>query len=391
MSEKDRLCIIPWLHFTYDGGNLSPCCRMFSRFTPEPVKGNLVEVLNSEKFQEIRKQFLKNEIPQPCSKCFADEDHGATSDRMKFNHLFREDLERLSRDKENTKIDLNSIKYVDLRLSNLCNQSCRTCDSYSSTAWNKDALKLGDISSPQNRKGNLEDLGTFDQCLRYSFAGGEPLLEPMHLDFLRKLSTQENAAEISLEYNSNIDIDEKRLREFITYWKKFKSVQVAASIDHVEVEKMKYIRNGCDFERIMKNGDLLNQVDHVDLGIQLTLSIYNMMDLDSILHFFQKRWKLPIDRIEIYILHDPEIYHISNILDDCKEVVKARLKSLLDGDEGLSLQENEFYYLSGKIRSILGELSQPEKSEVKKELLKRTEELDHLRNQDFFQVFSKII
>ena len=133
-------CILPWMHLaTTSTGNLRVCCNsvpgknLIAKEDGTPYKLNkdsLEEAWNSEVYKTIRKQMLDGERPEMCTRCFREEDAGIHSARQAWNEKWKKDI----------KYTVNapfSIKYVDLRLGNLCNLKCRMCNPYSSNQTKK--------------------------------------------------------------------------------------------------------------------------------------------------------------------------------------------------------------------------------------------------------------
>ena len=134
-------CILPWMHLaTNASGNLRVCCNstpgknFITKEDGTPYKLNkddLKEAWDSEVYQTIRKQMLDGERPEMCQRCFREEDAGVRSARQAWNHKWQED-------KEYTLDAPFDVKYVDLRLGNLCNLKCRMCNPYASNQWVKE-------------------------------------------------------------------------------------------------------------------------------------------------------------------------------------------------------------------------------------------------------------
>ena len=135
---SDTFSILPWMHLaTTATGNLRVCCNstpgenliLKPDGTPYKLyKDDMQQAWNSETYAIIRKQLLNNERPSMCTRCFREEDAGIRSARLAWN-------EKWTEDKPYTMNAPFDIKYVDLRLSNLCNLKCRMCNPYSSNMW----------------------------------------------------------------------------------------------------------------------------------------------------------------------------------------------------------------------------------------------------------------
>ena len=139
-------CVLPFMSLaTNASGNLRVCCNVIpgTGFIRKPngqiyniSKDDMKEAWNSEVYQTLRQQMLDGERPEMCARCFKEEDAGIKSARSGWNNTYYFIDKNLPADwHENNDIDTSKyskqapfdIKYVDLRLGNLCNLKCRIC------------------------------------------------------------------------------------------------------------------------------------------------------------------------------------------------------------------------------------------------------------------------
>ena len=140
---SDTFCILPWMHLaTNASGTLRVCCNSTpgKNFIIRPDGNNyklfrddIEQAWNGITYQTIRQQFLDGERPEMCERCFREEDAGVKSARQGANEKWMKNSDA----KYNKTAPLN-IKYVDLRLGNLCNLKCRMCNPYASNQWLKE-------------------------------------------------------------------------------------------------------------------------------------------------------------------------------------------------------------------------------------------------------------
>jgi uncharacterized Fe-S cluster-containing radical SAM superfamily protein len=389
-KKPEAFCIIPWVHFEFDASNVTPCCHTASNFTPVKFQGDLIESLNHESIQEIRKDLLNNTMPLACQNCYKSENAGFLSEREKNNHFFKDLIPAVIKRSE-TLIKEEDIVYGDIRLSNLCNQSCRVCSPYFSTLWNKDALKLGTIEEPIIKKNKATDLPELENCKRFRFSGGEPLIDPEHKIFLEKLGQRYDASELSLDYNSNLDIDLKSLKEFITTWGLFKHVTLSASIDHTEKDKYEYIRSFGSWKRVQENFEYLQkQAPQIYLRIQFTLSVFNILDFPKIIHTFINEYHLsPLD-IEIYPLHSPDYYSMTILPEEIKHNVEVELESLLKKIMKGSELADEYIVFYKKAKNLIKLMKENDDTKLIHVFQHNTKALDEIRNHHIEKVFPNL-
>ena len=107
--------------------------------------------------------------------------------------------------------------------------------------------------------GQLVEL--MDHIDELEFAGGEPLMDPIHYRVLDSIPHPEN---VTLKYSTNLSIMKMGKHNVIDLWKKFKSIKLTISIDgHRELNHV--IRRGSDWDLLKSNIELvkreLNNID----------------------------------------------------------------------------------------------------------------------------------
>ena len=331
MTSK-TFCILPWMHLaTNASGNLRVCCNstpgqnFITKEDGTPYKlhkDNLQEAWNSEVYETIRKQMLNGERPEMCTRCFREEDAGVKSARQAWNEKWKQEVEYT--------IDAPfDIKYVDLRLGNLCNLKCRMCNPYASNQWVKewalveDALepseyeRLSKMTWPEHEKTWENLFSIADTVDEIYLTGGEPtIIQEQHrlLDYFIDKGT---AYKIKLKYNTNLTNVPKHL---IDKWTKFKKVQLNCSIDAVG-ELDRYIRYPSNWNKIQENFDIVRKLENVYIEIHCTVQMYNILRLHEFLD-----WAEPYGhKIYLNILNHPEYLNIRVLNNDLKQTVKETL------------------------------------------------------------------
>ena len=146
---------------------------------------------------------------------------------------------------EHREIDFN-IPLLELKLSNVCNFKCRMCWPKDSSKWMTDWDKVkefygkGDQDYIQDivdkndmykrRVMNLYErdekfvsqlIGLLDHVEELEFAGGEPLMDPIHY---RVLEAVPNPEKVTLKYSTNLSIMKSGKKHVIDIWKKSQSL-----------------------------------------------------------------------------------------------------------------------------------------------------------------------
>ena len=301
---------------TREDGAIKVCCRSL------PI-GNiknetLEEAWNGEKMREVRRQVLSDERPDVCKPCFDLEDQGVQSLRQRHiannipesrDNFYPDALKSLTTDMTMP----FELPTMEIKINNLCNLKCRMCNPLDSTQW-KD---WNSIVEHYKKEDNylvkaVEDLGLtkapyvglFDDkkewwdslrkllphFKRVEFAGGEPLMDPMHYKILDLLS--ENGKNIEIKYATNGTVLGIKGRWIKDYWPKFKSVAVNVSIDGID-EVYEYVRSNGKFQDVVDNVRIMKNIPTVSRIVgAFTVQSNNIMQIDKVIDYFLNKLEI---------------------------------------------------------------------------------------------------
>jgi molybdenum cofactor biosynthesis enzyme MoaA len=340
MTQSKTFCALPWMHLaTNASGNLRVCCNstpgknFITKKDGTPYKlqrDDLQEAWNSEVYTTIRKQLLAGDRPEMCTRCFREEDVGIKSARQSWNSKWQED-------KEYTEDAPFDIKYVDLRLGNLCNLKCRMCNPYASNMWVKEwnlvnnALskseyaRLSNMNWPEQAKTweNLFSIAhTVDEIY---LTGGEPTVIKEQQKLLDYFINNGTAKDIRLKYNTNLV---KLPQWLLERWTHFKRVQLNCSIDATGALDH-YIRHPSKWDTIVKNFEAIRQLPNAGIEIHCTVQMYNILRLPELID-----WATPYGhRIYFNILNHPEELNIRVLPKHLKDQAAKQLQPYLHLDK----------------------------------------------------------
>ena len=85
---------------------------------------------------------LSEQPSKQCTKCYEQEEHGWTSMRNSGNIHFGHHVDKIKETTADGHYDDVNMIYWDIRFSNLCNLSCRSCGSMFSSNWYDDQVAL---------------------------------------------------------------------------------------------------------------------------------------------------------------------------------------------------------------------------------------------------------
>jgi len=326
LEVSKTFCSLPWMHLaTHPHGRVTPCCvsdhvggqnraRNYVNGTWKHLtlnKDSINDVMNSDYFKEIRLQLLDDKIPHACRRCFQEEAAGVRSKRIEENykHGYTEERAR-SITKDDGEIDVQ-FKFIELRLGNICNLRCRTCNPVSSSNWVIEYSKLQselkfvtqydkdilDVSWTES-DAFWEDLLDHSTELELIYInGGEPTLAEKHWGYLQRLIDRGLNKQVTLWYNINVTNLPDKLLEI---WKQFKNVQVTCSIDDL-LERNEYIRTGTKWDVVMRNLDKLQAQTWLSPTVCQTISWMNIYYIKEFYDFMNSRGL----HVHLNTVHDP--------------------------------------------------------------------------------------
>ena len=237
------------------------------------------------------------------------------------------------------------IRYVDIRLGNLCNLKCRMCNPWSSSMWVKDWNKIVDTAElapneplsdkdkdwmnvlgewPDRKQTGVNFVEIADSIEEIYLTGGEPTLAISQYKLFDYCIENDLAKGIRLKYNTNLtNVPQKML----DYWKHFKRVQLNASIDAVG-DRDRYIRYPSTWKKIEENFDKLNGIPSVAIQVHCTVQVLNICAMGELFDWIKSR-NIADDQIYLNILNHPESMNIRSLPIALKNLAELRLQDYL--------------------------------------------------------------
>ena len=338
-SQKPKIyCLSMWksVHVDVDG-YLTPCC-MFIHGADKKTRiedieeGKTIEHVLLDEFQEYRDMLSEGKWPRGCNQCEFAEKEGRSSKRLQdmgWNNMRNHDG-NLAYLTEPTNV---ALEYLQLKTGRLCNLECTICTPTCSTKIATRHYKQGKIDKETYDKlqaeiqwaTNLDQLKKMNsQYYRIDIAGGEPLMNKEHFQWLKQLP-QESKAKTQLLYNTNGT--QTPTDEEIEIWKDFKGVWITFSIDSA-YKKFEKLRVNAKWDQVIENMRYVtnevvrNKLHHqtsngyTNTAIVMTVhagNVTDMMDLyDATKHL---KW-VQRDYINYNYLYYPESMAIHNMSKD---------------------------------------------------------------------------
>ena len=392
LKDSKTFCIYPWIHLhAYPTGEAYPCCHAEMAYPVGNARHKTLEAIYRDApMRELRNDML-NERPNPaCGRCYEQEESGFFSGRRSANKHHGHHIKRIADDEFR-------MSYWDIRFSNLCNLSCRSCGHIFSSSWYQDQAKLAGDDWKQKNKvlnyaGRTEtDLWEqlvphLDHVEQIYFAGGEPLMMEEHYNILDELERR-GRFDVRLIYNTNFTQVKLKDRTVFDYWKRFKSVAVGASLDAMG-PRAEYIRKGTNWAQVERNRvQMLETCPNVDFYISPTLSIMNALHLPDFHRAWVDKGFIQAQDLNVNILQDPAHYRIDIAPVEYKQQIRKAYEKHLEWLRPLDpLQRATVGF-----ESAITYMQATDNTNLLSKFWDKTCELDSIRNENILEVIPELV
>ena len=404
LTESKNFCMAPWIHMhVWPNGRAFPCCLADTKEDyGNTNKQSIASLWNSDLAKSLRRNMSSDQPSAACKRCYElESDASAYTLRKNMNYKFAHHFSKVADTlPDGTHNDVN-FTYMDLRFSNLCNLSCRSCGPTFSTVWYDDFIKaFGEVNPNdaeqkyiqlKNNPDFLKELWPLlDTVEEVYWAGGEPLVTAEHWDIMNYWISSGRAGDITINYTTNFTNLMYKKQSILDLWKHFKIVNVAASLD-ASYKRAEYIRKGTVWNDIVQNRKtMLEQVPNIYFEITPTVSMMNVLHLPD----FHREW------LELGLLSDPTYFRINNLIDP--DFFSTRVLPKKYKDEVTEKWLNHFAWLesqsfdlsqNGWISSatgILDSMNKENKSHLLKTTLIELERWDVIRNEQWWNALPEL-
>jgi radical SAM protein with 4Fe4S-binding SPASM domain len=402
LTKSKTFCILPWTHFhAFPDGRAYPCCLAdYWHPVGDLRKNTMEEVWNQESYKQIRLNMLADKECKECSKCYEHEKNGFFSMRNDANRNYGHHIKEIQQTHTDGTHPDFKIRYWDVRFSNLCNFSCRSCGPIFSSNWYNDHVKLynrkpdvlgREMLRVEYTTGNEDSM--MEQMLPHIpyleqvyFAGGEPLIMKEHYFMLEQL-IKAKKTDVRILYNSNFSELRFKDKHVFDYWKQFKSVSLGASLD-ASGARAELMRKGTSWDQVIKNRlAMKEEVPHVDFYINSTVSAMNILHVLD----FHKEWvELGLIRpgdVNINLCLSPEWYRSDIFPEWFKQdvIIPAYEKHIawIEPLDSLKRATNGF-------KSVLNFVQTTDNNHLFPRFQEEIKKLDSIRNENFWETFPEL-
>jgi len=221
-----NLCMAPFTYITLDSArNVSPCPALGGSLWNFEDQ-SLLEIWKNQTLSDFREVMLENKKhTEACHRCWEEEDVGMLSERTMLWNPEKDPTGTTTNILETSETPHEILsteswkkgpKQVVIKISNICNLRCRSCNSADSVTLSvegkyfaehygyKNNFWLLDTKSRMFTDEQIDEIADFvSNAVRIEFYGGEPLLDKQLPKLLQKLVDKGVARNIKLNISTN--------------------------------------------------------------------------------------------------------------------------------------------------------------------------------------------
>jgi|TARA_R110000782_G_scaffold39680_5_gene92034 radical SAM protein with 4Fe4S-binding SPASM domain len=399
IKDSKTFCIYPWIHLhAYPTGEAYPCCHaeMGVGQVGNCKTNTLSEIWNSPEQKKLRVDMLTETANPACGRCYEQEESGFFSGRKSANKHHGHHVGRVAATDATGQTEQFEMTYWDLRFSNLCNLSCRSCGHIFSSSWYKDQTVLAGPAwaiknKPLNYAGRFATdmweqlIEHIDHVEQIYFAGGEPLMMEEHYLILEELERR-GRFDVRLIYNTNFTQTKLKDRTVFDYWRKFDSVAVGASLD-ASGPQGEYIRKGTKWDTVEANRrEMMLVCPKVDFYISPTLSIMNAMHLPDFHRDWVAKGLIRPQDLNVNILQDPAYLRLDIAPAEYKQQIQQKYEQHLEWLRPL----DRLNRATVGFESAITFMNSTDNTRLLDTFWRKTNELDAIRKENILDVIPEL-
>ena len=376
MTPKDMLtnpsfCPIPWTGLMYNfDGMVKNCIRSDFAHPIGDLKDDSIESILLGDENVSRQEKIINKLPVPsCHTCKDLERGNKGFDIISDRVFYIRELKKVN-PATYTKSNFD-LKTIDVRWSNLCNQSCVYCTPQFSSRWATELKQYTKTPSAEQQAEFKKYI--FDNApnlMHVYMAGGEPLLMKENMELLDRLNP-----EVNLRINTNLSKIDTNIFNRVC---EFKNVHWTVSVESIE-DEYNYIRHGGSWDDFLTNLDIIRKLDH-KISFNMLYFLLNYKSIFGCVDFL-KGLGFHNNSFIIGPLISPDYLNIRHLSEPVLQSVKELLIERIDEKPGYLLEES--------YRNMLFYLDQP----LEKNLTSSFEKLailDKRRGLDSSKIFTEL-
>jgi len=374
LLKNKSICTLPWTGFELEPSGTVKNCIISKTSLGTINKSNIKDIMHGRENIELKQSMLKDEKPANCAGCYLQEKNTTNLSSISSRLYYLKEV--------GAKTDLTlyddvknfSLKHVDLRWTNSCNQACVYCGPEYSSKW---AQELGKkVKSNKQARQEVKDF-VFENIRGLEnvyLAGGEPMLMKENLEFLQLL--KDKNPDCTIRVNTNLSTTETGIFELLC---SFKNVHWTVSVESMEGE-YNYIRHHGNWNDFLQNLDVINNLDH-KISFNMLHFILNYKSIHNCIDLLKGKG-FHDNSFVIGPLYSPP--HL-NMLNLPEEMLNNVVQSLKD-----KLNDNPQGYLKNSYENLLKYYTTTKFEKNLKSFYYKVDIMDTRRNQDSRTTFPEL-
>ena len=312
--------MLPWTEIFVNETSAKPCCI----YNPK-TKINFKDYASNKEIEEVKNQFLNNEIPSQCSTCYKNELNSGYSARIASNFNSEEFKEKII----SGKWENNHYKNIHILTSNICNLKCLPCE-YASYSRDLE-LKNINLINREPKKYVVDD--EYKTLLNFNFdsitlIGGEPFYDKKTIEIIDFLIDNNKSKNTTLYINSNFtNLNDEILKKLND---NFFKVILKASIDGIG-KRNEYLRYPSQWDTIQSNIRKTKNYPNLELLVTVALSNLSLIGFCEIVEWILKE---NIHYMFTSMVNSPKVLQTNILPVEIKKSLIPKLKELLEMDYG---------------------------------------------------------
>ena len=271
--------------FVNVNGSVKLCCsgsQNLGSLREKPIS----EIFENPLYFEIKSKLDSNLTHAYCEGCDKIESTApGSSQRSAFNDTFNNTQER-------------RLGLIDIRWSNVCNLSCRYCNTEDSSEWRRlHNLPIERVDKDYTESLFKEISANRDSIDNVYLLGGEPLLQKHNI---RLLDLIKPTVKIDLLTNLAVKLENNKIYQEL---RKFRTVLWNLSFDNIG-ERFEYVRAGADWSVFESNLErICNDFGPHRVTFHPVYTIWNATCLEEYYEFASKRnmrvnWQIALPKVD---------------------------------------------------------------------------------------------
>jgi len=342
LVTNKSICTLPWSGFELEPDGQVKNCIISKEHLGNINTTQIKDITHGKKNIELKEKMVQDLKPKNCEGCYLQEKNRSNLSSISSRLYYLKEL--------GTKVDLKfydevknfSLKHVDLRWTNSCNQACVYCNAGLSSKW---AQELGvKVKSNKEARQEVKDyvFENITELENIYLAGGEPMLMKENHEFLRLL--KEKNPTCSIRVNTNLSTTRTGIFELLCG---FKNVHWTVSVETIE-EEYEYVRHHGKWQDFCDNLEIINKLNH-KISFNMLHFILNYKSIHRCVDFL-KGQGFHENSFIIGPLYTPEYFNILNLptpmLNGVLTTLENKLENVSPGYLANSYENLIAYYTS---------------------------------------------